>query len=161
MAVNNAYLLGLYGGSYDPAASAALTNLITKKAQPTAPWSSDAQASAPKPDALVRAALGGRSFVNEGAAQLDVKGASADYRKLFALYQGLETLNALTNRAGVKGLTPSDLALVQKRFASGLSEIGAYVGKAEFEALRLVQGTSSSLSRTTAAVPREDRKSVV
>ncbi len=160
MAINNGYLLGLYGGSYDPSSSAALTNLITKKAQPTAPWSTAAAATAPKPDALVRAALAGRSFVNEDAAQLDVKGASNDYRKLFALYQGLETLNALSNRAGVTGLTSTDLALVQKRFASGLAEIGSYVGKADFDALRLVQGTSSSLSKTTAAVPRDSANSI-
>lgn len=162
MAVNNSYLLGLYGGSYDPSSSAALTNLITKKRQPTAPWSTSAPASiaVPQPDALVRAALGGRSFVNEGAAQLDVSGASADYRKLFALYQGLETLNALANRASVKGLTSTDLTLVQKRFASGLAEIGSYVGQADFEALRLVQGTSSSTSKTTAAVPRDSANSI-
>ncbi len=160
MAINNSYLLGLYGGSYDPSASAALASALTKKTQPTAPWSTAAQASAPKPDALVRAALGGRSFVNEGAARLDVPGASADYRKLFALYQGLETLNALANRAGVKGLTATDLALTQKRFASGLAEIGAYLGKADFDAVRLVQGTTSMLSKTTAGVPRDSANSI-
>ena len=160
MAVNNSYLMGLFGGSYDPASSAALTNLITKKAQPTAPWSTSAQATAPKADALVRAALGGRSFVNVDAAQLDVKGASADYKKLFALYQGLETLNALASRASVKGLTSTDLALTEKRFASGLAEISAYLGKAEFDALRLVQGTSTSTSKTTAAVPRDSSNSI-
>lgn len=160
MAVNNNYLLGLYGGSYDPSTSAAVSNLVTRKAQPTAPWSTSAQATAPKPDALVRAALGGRAFVNEDAAQLDVKGASGDYRKLFALYQGLETLNALANRASTKGLTSTDLALTQKRFASGLAEISAYIGKADFDALRLVQGTSSSSSKTTAAVPRDSSNSI-
>lgn len=160
MAINNSYLMGLFGGSYDPASSAALTKLVTKKAQPTAPWSTSAQATAPKADALVRAALGGRAFVNEDAAQLDVKGASADYRKLFALYQGLESLNALANRASVKGLSTTDLALTQKRFASGLAEIGSYLGKAEFDALRMVQGTSSSTSKTTAGVPRDSSNSI-
>jgi hypothetical protein len=160
VAVNNSYLLGLFGGFYDPSTATALTPAIKKRAQPTAPWSTAALATAPKADALVRQALAGRKLVNEDAAQLDLKGASADYRKLFALYQGLETLNALTNRAGVKGLTSSDLALVQKRFASGLAEIGSYVGKADFEALRLVQGTSSSLSKTTAAVPRDSANSI-
>jgi len=159
-AINNSYLMGLFGGSYDPASSSALTNLITKKAQPTAPWSTAAQATAPKPDALLRAALGGRALVNEDAAQLDVKGASADYKKLFALYQGLETLNALANRSAVKGLTSTDLALTQKRFASGLAEISSYLTKAEFDALRLVQGTSSSTSKTTAAVPRDSSNSI-
>ena len=160
MAVNNSYLFGLYGGSYDPSQSAALTKLVTRKAQPTAPWSTAGQATAPKADALVRQALGGRQFVNEDAAQLDVKGASADYRKLFALYQGLDTLNALASRASTKGLSSTELALVQKRFAAGLEEIGAYLPKADFEALRLVQGTSTSLSKTSAAVPRDSANSI-
>jgi hypothetical protein len=160
VAIDNSYLLGLYGGSYEPLTSAGLTSALTRKVQPTAPWSSTLAATAPKADALVRQALGGRKFVNEDNARLDVKGASADYTKLFALYQGLETLNALSNRAGVKGIPASELALVQKRFASGLSEIGAYVGKTEFEALRLVQGTTSALSKTTAGVPRDSSNSV-
>ncbi len=160
MAISNSYLLGLYGGSYDASTTSALTALTTKKAQPTAPWSTAAQATAPKPDALVRAALAGRAFVNEDGAQLDVKGASADYRKLFALYQGLETLNALANRSAANGLTSTDLALTQKRFASGLAEIGSYLTTAEFDALRLVQGTSSVTSKTTAAVPRDSSNSI-
>ena len=159
MAINTSYLLGLYGGSYDASTSAALS-AITKKSQPTAPWTQAGQATAPKPDALVRAALGGRAFVNENNAQLDVKGASSDYRKLFAVYQALETLTALANRASVKGLTSNDLALVQKRFSSGLAEVGTYLGKTEFEALRLVQGKSSVTSKTTAAVPRDSSNSV-
>ena len=93
--INNSYLLGLFGGSAPMAADtsmAALLNRTTRK-QPTPPWSTNVEP--PKQDALVRAALGGRKFINEDAAQLDVKTASADYRKLFALYQGLDTLNAL------------------------------------------------------------------
>ena len=109
MAVNNNYLLGLFGGTYDPAANAALGSAITRQRQPTAPWSTQGQATAPAPDALVRGALGGRKFINEDTAQVDVRGASADYAKLFALYRGLETLNALANRASVKGLGSGDL----------------------------------------------------
>jgi hypothetical protein len=160
VAVNNNYLLGLFGGTYDPAANAALGSAITRQRQPTAPWSTQGQATAPAPDALVRGALGGRKFINEDTAQVDVRGASADYAKLFALYRGLETLNALANRASVKGLGSGDLGLIQKRFASGLAEIGTYVGKAELEGLRLVQGTSSALSKTTAAVPRDSANSI-
>jgi len=158
--VNSGYLLGLFGGSFDPASSAALTTAVTRKRQPTAPWATSAQATAPAPDALVRAALGGRKFVNEGTVPVDVRGASADYGKLFALYRGLETLSALTNRASVKGLGNSDLGLIQRRFASGLAEISSYVGKAEFEGMRLVQGTASALSKTSAAVPRDSANSV-
>lgn len=160
MAINNSYLLGLYGGSYTPTTTAALTTALAKKAQPTAPWSTAGQATAPEPSALLRAAMAGRDIVNEDAARLDVSGASADYRKLFALYQGLETLNALANRASAKGLTTTDLALVQRRFAEGLTEIGAYLKTADFDALRMVQGTSSTSSKTTAAVPRDSSNSV-
>ena len=42
--------------------------------------------------AALKAVLTGQKFVNEGAAKLDLAGASSDYRKLFALYQGLGSL---------------------------------------------------------------------
>ena len=154
--INNSYLLGLYGGMAGSSSTAGFG--APRKAQPTPPWSSGAVV--PKPDALVRSALGGRRIINEDAARLDVPGAPADYRKLFALYQGLETLSALTNRAGLDTLPASERSLLTKRFASGLAELGTYVSGAEFSAIRVVQGTSSSLSKSTAAVPRDSARSV-
>ena len=157
--INNAYLLGLYGGDFNAfATTAGSGGTTTKKAQPTPPWGAGAVVS--KPDALVRAALGGRRIIDENAARLDLAGASTDYRKLFALYQGLETLNALTNRAAVKGLGATEQALVARRFVSGLAEIGTYVSAADLDGLRLVQGTSTAISKTTAAVPRDSARSV-
>jgi len=158
--INNSYLLGLYGGS---AASATLPGTATAlqqaaKKQPTPPWSSSVVA--PKQDVLVRAALGGRKFINEDAAQLDMKSAPADYRKLFALYQGLDTLNALTNRAAAKGVSNLELTQLNKRFAAGLTEVGSWMSAAEFEDIRMVQGTAKSISKTTAAVPRDSAVSV-
>ena len=156
--INNSYLLGLYGGTSSTGFSAASFAGGTKKAQPTPPWSSTAVV--PKADALVRSALAGRKIIDEDAARLDVAGSSSDYKKLFALYQGLDTLSALTNRAGVKGLTTTEQALIAKRFASGLAEIGGYVSSADLDAVRLVQGTSTSVSKTTAAVPRDGAVSI-
>jgi hypothetical protein len=156
--INNGYLLGLYGGTYDPSAASALTAAITKKAQPTAPWASGVKAS--DPSDLVRQALAGRNIINEGAAQLDVKGASADYKKLFAMYQGLEILSAVTNRSNTRGLTSTETAQLQKRFAAGLAELSAYVTQADLDGVRVVQGTSTSVSKTTAAVPRDSAVSV-
>jgi hypothetical protein len=63
------------------------------------------------------------------------------------MYQGLETLNALTNRAATSGLTSTGTAQMQKRFAAGLAELGAYVGKADLDAVRMVQGTSRRPAR--------------
>lgn len=161
MMIDNSYLLGLFGGTTTSVSgSSTLSTLQTQAArkQPTPPWSTDAVV--PAQDALVRAALGGRRIVDEGAAKLDLKGASADYRKLFALYQGLDTLNALGNRAAVRGVGATEQSLLAKRFAAGLAEIGAYLTAAEFENLRLVQGVSSSTSKTTAGVPRDSADSV-
>lgn len=156
--INNGYLLGLYGGSYSPSAASALTTALTKKAQPTAPWSTGGKAS--DPSALIRAALAGRDIINENGAQLDVKGASADYKKLFAMYQGLETLGALANRSSTSGLTANETAQLQKRFAEGLAELSAYATKADLDGVRVVQGTSTSISKTTAAVPRDSAVSI-
>lgn len=158
--INNSYLLGLFGGSSVDTTStytAAALQQAAKK-QPTPPWSSTVVA--PKQDALVRAALGGRKFINEDAAQLDMKSAPADYRKLFALYQGLDTLNALTNRAATKGVSTLELAQLNKRFTAGLAEVGSWMSAAEFDGVRMVQGTAKSISKTTAATPRDSAVSI-
>lgn len=158
--INNSYILGLFGGSTfgttSSTANAALTQAAKK--QPTPPWSSTVQA--PKADVLVRAALGGRKFIDEDAARLDVKSASADYRKLFALYQGLDTLNALANRAATKGVGTLELAQLNKRFAVGVGEVGSWLSTTKFEGVRLAQGTASAISKTSAGVARDSAVSV-
>lgn len=158
--INNSYLLGLFSGagSFAPDTTTAAALRQASRKQPTPPWSTTLEA--PKADALVRAALGGRKFINEGAARLDVKTASADYRKLFALYQGLDTLNALANRSATKGVGALELAQLDKRFSAGLAEIGSWLSSSEFEAIRMVRGTSKMTSKTTAAVPRDSARSI-
>lgn len=158
--IDNSYLLGLFGGaapmSLNPTTTAALNQAARK--QPTPPWSTSVEP--PKADALVRAALGGRKFIDEDAARLDVRNASADYRKLFALYRGLDTLNALVNRSTTKGVGELELGQLDRRFAAGLSEVGSWLSATEFDAFRMVQGTSRMTSKTTAAVPRDSARSV-
>lgn len=157
--IDNSYLLGLFSGTASTTTSnAAATALAQATKQPTPPWSSTVKA--PEQSALLRAALGGRNFINEGTAQLDVKGASADYKKLFALYQGLESMNALVNRAGTKGVSTLELTQLDRRFAAGMAEISKWIPSADLEGIRLVQGTSSTTSKTTAAVARDGAISV-
>ena len=158
-AINNSYLLGLFGGTaFTPSfsTSAALTQAARK--QPTPPWSSTVKPLAQ--DALLRAALSGRKIINEDAAKLDLASASADYRKLFALYQGLDTLNALTNRAASKSVGLLELAQLEKRFATGLGEVGSWLTAADFEGVRLAQGTATAISKTTAGVQRDSAVSI-
>lgn len=159
--INNSYALGLFGGSFGNSSTPAATSAAlarARKTQPTPPWSSTVEA--PKADALVRAAMGGRRFINEDAPRLDVQAASADYRKLFALYQGLDTLNALTNRAGTKGVSALELAQLNRRFAAGLAEVGSWLSSADLDGVRLAQGTAASISKTAAGVPRDSAVSV-
>lgn len=157
--INNSYLLGLFGGTATSSVSpTTVASLSRARTQPTPPWSTNVKA--PEPSALLRAALGGRSIIDEGAAQLDVRGASQDYRKLFALYQGLETLNALTNRAGAKGVDQLEMGQLDRRFASGMAELSKWLGAADFDAIRMVQGTSSSTSKSSAAVARDSANSI-
>ena len=153
--INNSYLLGLYGMSADAvsAFNNASSTAAPRKTQPTAPWASDVKA--PEPDSLVRAALAGRRLINESAGRLDLPGASADYRKLFALYQGLSSLTALANRANERGVGTTEAAQIRKHFDAGLSEVGDYLRTASFEGIRMVQGVSTATAKTTAAVPRD------
>lgn len=125
---------------------------LVKKAAPTAPWSS--LSKAPKVDELVKSALSGRNFINEQAAQLDVKGASEDYRKLFALHQGLATLEQLTRQADDKKTSPGDARRIEAAFSRGLKEVSAYIDDSRFESLRLTHGEAVERARSAVGVPK-------
>ncbi|WP_404419468.1 transcriptional regulator [Brevundimonas vesicularis] len=151
--INNSYLLGLYGVTMDTSSTSSTAATVkAKKTQPTAPWSSTTTPA--KASDLVRAALGGRRLIDEGNVSLDLAGASTDYRKMFALYQGLTTLGALADRAGVKGIASSEASLLAKRFGDGLAEMSAYLKTASFEDVRLVQGVSKTSVKSTYALER-------
>lgn len=158
--INNSYLLGLFGGSAGASAGfgGVSTGVSPRKTQPTPPWGVGVEV--PEADAVVRAALSGRRLINEDAGRLDLPGASSDYRKLFALYQGLSSLTALANRADERGVGASEATLIRQRFTSGLSEVSDYLRTAGFSDVRMVQGVSSSSAKTTAAVPRDSARIV-
>jgi len=120
--------------------------------QPTAPWYS--QPTAAETTAQVKSALLGRKLIDESAAKLDVSGASADYKKLFALYQGLTTLSGVASEANTKGLQPLDKARINQVFAKGLQEISDYVSSAQFENLRLKDGAVATSAKATLGVPK-------
>ena len=158
--INNSHLLGLFGMSADAvtAFSSASSSVVPRKTQPTAPWATDVKAT--EANAIVRAALSGRRLINESAARLDVTGVSTDYRKLFALYQGLTSLTALANRADERGVGTSETALIQKRFDAGLLEVSGYLQTAGFSDLRMIQGVSTVTAKTTAGVAKDGTRIV-
>ncbi|HUH10955.1 MAG TPA: transcriptional regulator, partial [Brevundimonas sp.] len=156
--INNSYLLGLYGGTPTFSGGLGGTSAAVKK-QPTAPWSTTVKPQSQSD--LLRAAMSGRRFVNEDNAVLDVKGASSgDYRKIFAMYQGLTMLEAVADRAGQKNLTALERSQLSKRMDAGLAELSAYLGAAQFDGVRMVQGQSETKAQTGAAVPRDSAKYV-
>jgi len=124
----------------------------SKKVAPTAPWSIGG--GAPDPVQAVRNALLGRRFIDENAAKLDLAGASGDYRKMFALYNGLSTLMAVAERMNAKGLTSVDQDKIRSTFAKGMSEISTYIDDLKLDSLRLARGEAMSQARMQTGVPR-------
>ncbi len=167
MAIDNSYLVGLLGGSSSSNASAnnllsvlansaasqnaaipaPVSNPATTVRQPTPPWRPSS--GAPQASDLVKGVLAGRSFINESAAKLDVPGASEDYRKLFALYQGLNALDGLANQAGGKEVTELQKHQLEKAFAAGLTEVGKYVDGLRLQKLEIASGKATSSEQTT------------
>lgn len=131
------------------------TPAVRKRVAPTAPWSKlpTPEKAAADASAAVKAALAGRKFVDENAAQLDLPSASTDYRKLFALYQGLGTLGDLAAQAQKKGLTSIEKQRLQETFAKGLTEVSDYVKATKLEQVRLTQGDVGATAKTTVPVP--------
>jgi hypothetical protein len=162
--VNQGYLLGLFATSSDGtpapmdlsglaiATTTAAASGPSQPVAPTAPWShaeTPAQATA-----NVQSALAGHALINEGAAKLDLPGASEDYKKLFALYQGLATLSDLATRAQTKNLPPVDQSQLAKAFASGLAQVSSYVEGSDFSKLRMAVGTQQTSAGAKLTVPR-------
>jgi hypothetical protein len=123
-----------------------------KVPQPTAPWATEPTAA--QTSAIVKAAMAGHKLIDESAAKLDVTGASADYRKLFALYQGLSTLSGIAAQANAKHLSSFDSDRISQIFAKGLSEVADYVNSAAFEKLRMVEGEVATSAKTKLGVPK-------
>lgn len=146
----NQQVAGLSNAAAGSTAASANTSKV-----PTAPWnSSDTPASTSD---LVRQALAGtHKLIDPDAAKLDVTGASSDYKNLFALYQGLNTLSALATQAQAGGNTPTQLAALQKAFASGLSSVQSFLSGVKLDNLRIADGTVGVSQSAATARPADD-----
>lgn len=140
---------------YTSRSGGAATPLATARKVPTAPWSDRGKETAPQASDLVRSVMAGRRFVDPSAARLDVKGASGDYRQLFAVYQGLNAMNALAERAQTAGVSAGELERLQTRFAAGLKEVSAYVDGLKLENLALTRAATGASARSTVGVPKD------
>ncbi len=123
----------------------------SKAVVPTAPWLSG---TTPAASDLVRTALNGRKFVDEAGNATSLKGASADYKKLFATYQALNTMSALVTQAGTKGQTDGEIAKLQTTLTKGLGEVSTYVQGLSLDQLRLSTGAVMTTDKSTVGVPK-------
>lgn len=147
-AIDSNLLLSLYGAR--TGGSGVGTNTPAKRVAPSAPWTRTVTPA--ESSEAVKAALQGRRLVDESSAQLDLPGASADYRKLFALYQGLSVLGDLASEAQKRGLATGERNRIQQAFTRGMVEVGDYVKAAKLDTVRLTQGEVVSTAKTTAPV---------
>lgn len=140
------------GASAALAQSSGTNNAASASKAPTPPWSS--LSKSPKPDEMIKGVLAGRKFIDEYASQLDVKGASDDYRKLFAMHQGLATLQELATRASDKDIAPAELKRIQAAFTRGMAEVSGYIDDTDFDKLRLTPGDATDKAKMTVGVPK-------
>jgi hypothetical protein len=128
----------------------------TAPVAPTPPWRT--QETPKQVSAKVTAALAGHKIIDENAAKLDLPGASADYKKLFALYQGLGTLSDLANQIKTTGLSQGAKDQLKKAFAAGLGELTSYIKANHFDKLRLAQGQANSSEKADLTVAKVGSK---
>ena len=107
---------------------------------------------------LVERALTGKAFFDTDAKLYTDLGATGDYKRLFALHTGLQTLSALTSKAGEEGLSKAQLAQVQAAFAGGLEELKQFFAAQQFEDVRFAQGDRVNEAQTTLALQSRMRR---
>jgi len=142
------------------ASSGSTTGPTGSTKAPTAPW----EKGGTPDETLVKNILAGKSFIRESAINLDVAGASADYKKLYTLYTGLNSLRAVASRSKeiLTGSDPTsitnttELNNLRRRFNSGLTEVSDYVKDADYQYLDLIQGQITDKLKSTVGIARTD-----
>ena len=148
-------ILSSYYQARDGSAASGATAVPGKKYAPTPPWSITVKNAAAVLSKDVKDALAGRKLVDPNAAQLDLPGASEDYRKLFSLYRSLGTLNGVAEHIKGKSLTAADKTRIEAAFARGLAEVRTYADGLELKKLRLTTGAVADSARTTVGVAKD------
>ncbi len=119
---------------------------------PRAPWAVNSKM--PQEDDLVSQVLLGHRFINPNAVTSDVAGASADYNKLFTLYQGLNALEGLATKAQDTKTSANQLAEIKRRFTAGMSEVQSYIQGTKYDHVTLTEGTLTQELKSSVGVPK-------
>lgn len=103
--------------------------------------------------ALIARANAGKSFFDTNAKLYSDLGATGDYKRLFALHTGLQTLSALAGNAENEKLSSYDRAQTLAQFTRGMAELEQFFNQQQFEDIRLAQGDRVDAAQTTLAMP--------
>lgn len=107
----------------------------------------------PSSAALIQRAFDRKAFFDTNAKLYSDLGATGDYKRLFALYSGLTTLQALAGNVEDKDISAAEKAQTLAQFTRGLSELGSFFTEQQFEDIRLAQGDRVDTAQTTLALP--------
>ncbi len=119
---------------------------------PTSPWAYNT--TMPQESDLVSSVMQGHNFIDPNAVTSDVLGSSADYTKLFTLYQGLNALEGIATAAQAKNVSPNQLAAYQRRFLEGMSEVQGYVSDTKYDHVSLTEGALTNELKNTVGTAR-------
>ena len=126
---------------------------------PTAPWQNGAT---PSPAGAVQNAVNGQPFINPSTSQLNAPAgvSSTDYKNLFALYQGLNTLYNVANAAASASSTAAGSAIayikpaqLQSAFSSGMSQVENFLSNAPFSEFNLTAGVVGTQAESSVGIP--------
>jgi len=82
-------------------------------------------------------------------------GASADYKSLFALYSGLNTLYSIATEAGNKNTSTLQLSQLSTAFNNGMTQLSKYLGQTSISSLKLTSGVTQQNQTSTASTPQQ------
>jgi hypothetical protein len=157
-AANNAALLNFLSSKAGIASASSSTSASVRV--PTAPWSPTV--APPNVSNAVQGAVNGTRFVDPSQAKLDAPAGvnAGDYQNLFALYQGLNTLNDIAQTAAAAGTSSASSSLsslsnaqLQTAFTSGINQIQSFLSTAPFNAFNLTSGKVNTTAQSTVGVP--------
>lgn len=122
---------------------------------PAAPWTT--ANGTPPVSTAVQNAVDGQALINPSAATLNAPGGSSseDYKNLFALYQGLNTLADLAQTASTSSTASApavSTAQLQSAFASGLNQVNAFLNTSPFQSFNVTAGKVASYEQSTVGV---------
>ncbi len=106
----------------------------------------------PSAEVLLQRAFTNKAFFDTSAKLYSDLGATGDYRRLFALYSGLTTLQALAGNSENEKLSTVERAQTSAAFARGMTELQAFFASQQFEDIRLAQGDRVDSAQTTLAM---------